>query len=129
MLLVMLNRQAVLLFAAIVGTLYLIDYYNRLGVTNFLVRNFYGVLSVVEENEARFRVLYHGSTAQGAQRIRDNDGNLLKGRPENVSEFHDGGGIAQVVNAITERAGGKINLGVVGLGTGALACRVSAESH
>jgi hypothetical protein len=127
-LLVLMNRQTVLLFAAIVGTLYLIDYYNRLGVTNFLVRNFYGVLSVVEENEGRFRVLYHGSTAQGAQRVRDNDGNLLKGRPENVSEFHDGGGIAQVVDAITARNGGKINMAVAGLGTGALACRAHAGS-
>jgi hypothetical protein len=127
-LLTLVNRQTVLLFAAVVGALYLIDYYNRLGVTNFLVRNFYGVLSVVEENDGRFRVLYHGSTAQGAQRIRDDQGNLLKGRPENVSEFHDGGGIAQVVDAVTKRVGGPINMGVVGLGTGALACRVHEGS-
>ena len=41
-----------------------------------------------------------------------------------VSEFHDGGGIAQVVDAMrARRSGGPINMAVVGLGTGALACR------
>jgi hypothetical protein len=127
-LLTLLSRQTVVLFAAIVGTLLLINYYSRFGYTNYLVRNFYGVLSVVEEAGGRFRTLYHGSTAQGAQRIRDNAGNLLKGRPDNVSEFHDGGGIAQVVDAITKKAGGTINMGVVGLGTGALACRIHPGS-
>ena len=33
---------------------------------------------------ASFRVLWHGTTAQGTQRIRDDEGNLLKGRPEMI---------------------------------------------
>jgi SAM-dependent methyltransferase len=40
-----------------------------------------------------------------------------------VSEFHDGGGFAQVVEAMEKKAGGPINMAVIGLGTGALACR------
>jgi len=110
-------------YAAIIGMLFLVHHYNNQVASNFLVRNFFGVLSVVEETDGRFRVLYHGSTAQGAQRIRDADGNLLKGRPDMVSEFHDGGGIAQVVSAVRERVGGPIDMAVIGLGTGALACR------
>jgi spermidine synthase len=47
----------------------------------------------------------------------------LTGRPELVSEFFDGAGIAQVVDAVHTRAGGPFNFAVVGLGTGALTCR------
>lgn len=110
-------------FAAIVGMLFVLNHYNNYSTSNYLVRNFFGVLNVVEATEGRFRVLYHGSTAQGAQRIRDREGNLLKGRPDMVSEFHDGGGFAQVVEAMERKAGGPINMAVIGLGTGALACR------
>ncbi len=110
-------------FAAIVGMLFLLNHYNNYSPSNHLVRNFFGVLNVVEATDGRFRVLYHGTTAQGAQRIRDRDGNLLKGRPDMVSEFHDGGGFAQVVEAMEKKAGGPINMAVIGLGTGALACR------
>jgi hypothetical protein len=103
--------------------LFVMNYYNNYSVSNYLVRNFFGVLNVLETSDGRFRVLYHGTTAQGAQRIRDQEGNLLTGRPGMVSEFHDGGGFAQVVDAAEKRAGGPINMAVVGLGTGALACR------
>ncbi|MPZ39343.1 MAG: class I SAM-dependent methyltransferase [Rhizobiales bacterium] len=113
-------------FAAIVAMLFLVNHYNNYITSNYLVRNFFGVLNVVEASDDRFRVLYHGTTAQGAQRIRDYDGNLLTGRPDMVSEFHDGGGFAQVVDAMEKKAGGPINMAVIGLGTGALACRGSA---
>jgi len=113
-------------FAAIMGMLFLLNHYNNYSPSNHLVRNFFGVLNVVEATDGRFRVLYHGTTAQGAQRIRDQEGNLLKGRPDMVSEFHDGGGFAQVVEAMEKKAGGPINMAVIGLGTGALACRGSA---
>jgi SAM-dependent methyltransferase len=113
-------------FAAIVAMLFLLNHYNNYSASNFLVRNFFGVLNVVEATDGRFRVLYHGTTAQGAQRIRDHDGNLLKGRPDMVSEFHDGGGFAQVVEAVEKKVGGPINMAVIGLGTGAMACRGSA---
>jgi len=115
--------RAPLPFAAIVAMLFMLNHYNNQGTSDFLVRNFFGVLNVAEESDGRFRVLYHGTTAQGAQRIRDADGNLLKGRPDMVSEFHDGGGFHQVMAAVEERVGGPINVGVIGLGTGALACR------
>jgi hypothetical protein len=88
-----------------------------------VVRNFFGVLSVTETADHGFRVLWHGSSAQGSQKLRDANGTPLTGRPELVSEFFDGGGIAQVVDAVHARTGGPVNIAVVGLGTGALACR------
>jgi SAM-dependent methyltransferase len=113
-------------FAAIVAMLFLLNHYNNTSTSDYLVRNFFGVLNVVEASDGRFRVLYHGTTAQGAQRIRDHKGHLLTGRPDMVSEFHDGGGFAQVVDAVEKRVAGPINMAVIGLGTGALACRGSA---
>jgi hypothetical protein len=89
----------------------------------YVVRNFFGVLSVTETTDRRFRVLWHGSSAQGSQKLRDANGTPLTGRPELVSEFFDGAGIAQVVDAVHTRVGGPVNFAVVGLGTGALTCR------
>jgi SAM-dependent methyltransferase len=113
-------------FAAVVAMLFVLNHYNNYSPSDYLVRNFFGVLNVVEASDGRFRVLYHGTTAQGAQRIRDHEGNALTGRPDMVSEFHDGGGFAQVVEAVEKKVGGPVNVAVVGLGTGALACRGSA---
>ncbi len=118
--------RAPLSFAAIVAMLFVMNHYNTSATSNYLVRNFFGVLNVVEATDGRFRVLYHGTTAQGAQRIRDRSGTLLSGRPDMVSEFHDGGGFAQVVDAVEKRVGGPANMAVIGLGTGALACRGGA---
>ena len=118
-------------FAAIVAmrvrrSIYCFNYEHQ---TIHLVRNFFGVLNVAESADGRFRVLWHGTTGQGAQRIRDDDGNPLKGRPEMVSEFFDGAGIAQVFDAVQRKADGPINYAVIGLGTGALACRAARATR
>lgn len=93
---------------------------------NHVVRNFFGVLNAAETGDGRFRVLWHGTIGQGSQRIRDDYGRKLSGRPEVVAEFFDGAGIAQTVDAVRERFGRPINYAVIGLGTGAMACRARA---
>jgi hypothetical protein len=109
--------------AAIVAFLLIGNYYyNRDYTSSFQVRNFFGVLNAAETSDGRFRVLWHGSTGQGAQRIRDDDGNPVSGRPELIAEFFPGGGISQLFDAVHERVAGPINYAVVGLGTGSLAC-------
>ena len=45
------------------------------------MRSFFGVHKVVESADGRFRMLYHGTTIHGAQRIRDDAGNPVTGRP------------------------------------------------
>jgi SAM-dependent methyltransferase len=114
--------RAPLAFAAIIAFLLVAgDYFNEYPST-FLVRNFFGVLSVTETTDGRFRMLWHGTTGQGSQRIRDDDGNLVTGRPEMISEFFAGGGIAQTFDAVHARVAGPISYAVIGLGTGTLAC-------
>jgi SAM-dependent methyltransferase len=114
--------RAPLPFAAIVAFILAATHYLNADTSVFLERNFFGVLNVMETTNGRFRVLWHGTTAQGAQRIRDDDDKPVTGRPEMISEFFAGAGIAQTFDAVHARAGGPINYAVIGLGTGALAC-------
>lgn len=108
---------AILLFV-LVSTHYYFEDTGR----SYIVRNFFGVLNAAETENGKFRVLWHGGTAQGAQRIRGDDGNLLTGRPKLISEFFDGAGIAQTFAAVHARVNGPIDYAVIGLGTGAMAC-------
>jgi len=87
------------------------------------VRSFFGVHKVTESADGRFRILSHGTTIHGAERIRDIDGDPVTGRPEPVSYYYDGSGMAQVIDATRARIGGPIRYAVIGLGTGSLACR------
>ena len=117
-------------FAAMVGfVLFTTHYCFSYDVYKILIRNFFGVLYVTDSSDGRFRTLWHGTIGQGAQRVRDNDGNLITGRPRPISEFFDGAGIAQAVDAVHARATAPINMAVIGLGTGALACRANPEDR
>jgi spermidine synthase len=86
------------------------------------VRSFFGVLKTSETYDGRFRLLSHGTTLHGGQRIRDNDGNPITGRPEPLMYYYDGSAMAQVLDAARARTK-PIRYAVIGLGTGTLACR------
>jgi spermidine synthase len=116
--------RAPLPFAAIVAFVFLAGHYYNENLQARTVRNFFGVLDVEDTADGRFRTLWHGTTAQGSQRIRDDDGNLVTGRPEMISEFFAGAGIAQVFDAVRARVSGPTSVAVIGLGTGTLACSV-----
>jgi hypothetical protein len=86
------------------------------------VRSFFGVLKVAETYDGRFRLLSHGTTLHGGQRIRDNEGNPITGRPEPIMYYYDGSAMAQILDAARARTK-PIRYAVIGLGTGTLACR------
>jgi len=115
---------AIIAFALVVG-----HYQYNDAVNNFVVRNFFGVLAAAETTDGRFRILWHGGIGQGAQRIRDRDGKPVTGRPEMLSEFQAGAGIAQTFDAVRARVGGPISYAVVGLGTGSLSCQARPEDR
>jgi hypothetical protein len=120
--------RAPLAFAAIIAfVLVLGNYQYNDAINNFVVRNFFGVLAAAETADGQFRILWHGGIGQGAQRIRDRDGNPVPGRPEMISEFHAGGGIAQTFDAVRAKVGGPISYAVIGLGTGSLTCQARPE--
>jgi hypothetical protein len=91
------------------------------------VRSFFGVHKVADTADGQFRLLSHGTTLHGAERIRDANGDPLTGRPSPLLYYYDGSGIAQVIDAVRARVSGPISYAVVGLGTGSLACRANSE--
>ena len=119
-----------LAFAVIIGFVLILGHYQyNAAFNNFVVRNFFGVLAAAETPDGQFRVLWHGGIGQGAQRIRDRDGNPLTGRPEMISEFQAGAGIAQTFDAVRASVGGPISYAVIGLGTGSLSCQARPEDN
>jgi spermidine synthase len=88
------------------------------------VRSFFGVHKVMESDGGQFRILKHGTIEHGAQRIRDAQGRPVTGRPTPITYYHDLSPMVQGLNAAREKRGGPINVAVVGLGTGTLACQM-----
>jgi spermidine synthase len=92
------------------------------------VRSFFGIFKVVESSDGQFRVLQHGTTMHGAQRIRDDAGQPVTGRPEPLLYYFDQSAIAQAFDAVRARkAPDPIRYAVVGLGAGTLACFARPE--
>ena len=114
--------RAPLAFAAVLAFVLVANHYFTEGNERLLVRNFFGVLNVKDSPDGRFRVLWHDTTAHGAQRIRDQYDNPVTGRPEMLSEYFEGSAMAQVIDMVHARSSGPISYAVIGLGTGTLAC-------
>jgi hypothetical protein len=88
------------------------------------VRSFFGVHKIFDTEDGRFRVLMHGTTIHGAQRLRDSDDNPVTGRPEPLTYYHSGSGMAQALAAMRKRKGAPLRVAVIGLGSGSLACHI-----
>ncbi|MEW6643988.1 MAG: fused MFS/spermidine synthase [Pseudomonadota bacterium] len=86
------------------------------------VRSFFGVHKIVETPNGQYHVLMHGTTIHGAQKILNDDGTPVQGRPEPISYYHKDGGIGQAIEAIRARKGGALRVAVIGLGAGTLTC-------
>jgi spermidine synthase len=85
-------------------------------------RSFFGVHRVVDSADGNHRILYHGTTIHGAERVRAADGQPQSGRPEPLTYYYVGGPISDAVAAARAVRGRLDNVAVVGLGTGSLAC-------
>ena len=91
------------------------------------VRSFFGVAKIFESPDGEFRILQHGTTMHGAQRIRDATGEPVIGSTEPLLYYYDGSAIAQAIDAAHGRATAPIRIAVIGLGTGSLACRADPD--
>jgi len=87
-------------------------------------RSYFGVYRVIQSADGKFNVLQHGTTLHGAQRIRDERGNLVASTTPSTY-YHPHSPMANAVRltgmlaAITQR---EARFGVIGLGAGSLAC-------
>ena len=89
-------------------------------------RSFFGVHRVVETSDGTHRLLHHGTTIHGAERVRDADGTRVTGTPEPLTYYYFGGPISEAVVAARDAQGGLKNIAAVGLGAGSLACHQQA---
>jgi SAM-dependent methyltransferase len=85
-------------------------------------RSFFGVHKVIESADGRFRMLYHGTTLHGAQRIRDAAGHAVSGKPEPLTYYYPDGLFAEAIRSVRAAKGRLDRVAVVGLGAGSLAC-------
>jgi hypothetical protein len=86
------------------------------------VRSFFGVHKIVVTPNGQYHVLMHGTTIHGAEKLQNDDGTPIAGRPEPISYYYKDGGIGQGITAIRERKGAPIRVAVIGLGSGSLTC-------
>jgi spermidine synthase len=87
------------------------------------VRSFFGVHKIVTNADGAYRVLMHGTTIHGAQKLLNADGTPVQGRPEMITYYHEVGGIGGAIEAIRERKGEGLRAAVIGLGAGTLTCQ------
>ena len=117
--------RAALPFAAIVAVILFVNHGVLEQAATVSVRSFFGVAKVTDDGG--YRLLQHGTTLHGGQRIRDADGQPVTGRPEMLLYYYDGSAIAQTFDAVRSTIDGPIRYAVIGLGTGTLACRAEPE--
>jgi hypothetical protein len=88
------------------------------------LRSFFGVHQVVETADSSYRLLYHGTTLHGAQRIDGADG----APPEPLTYYYFGGPFSESIAAVRDAHGGVLrHVAVVGLGAGSLACHSRSQ--
>ena len=86
------------------------------------VRSFFGVHKIVVTPNSQYHVLMHGTTIHGAEKLKNDDGTPVTGRPEPITYYHRDGGIGQAIAAIRERKDAPLRVAVIGLGSGTLTC-------
>lgn len=107
-----------LAFAGLVMLAFML--YRTYEIDSGRVRSFFGVHRIVDRGDG-YRVLQHGTTIHGAERIED----IAAGpatRPLPATYYHEQSAMVQAVLAVRARKGGPIRVAVVGLGTGTISC-------
>ncbi|KAB2850896.1 MAG: hypothetical protein F9K44_03445 [Hyphomicrobiaceae bacterium] len=86
-------------------------------------RSFFGVHRVVESADGRHRLLFHGVTMHGAMRVKDAADKPVA-EPLPATYYHPKGTMARGIELARALLGpdAKVRIGIVGLGTGAMAC-------
>jgi hypothetical protein len=122
--------RAPLPFAAMIAFI-LLAYYSIVEQPGAMsVRSFFGVSRIreTETTDGQFRLLQHGTTLHGGQRIREADGRLAAiDPPELLLYYWDGSAISQTFDAVRARVDRPIRFAVIGLGAGSLACRAAPD--
>jgi hypothetical protein len=92
-------------------------------------RSFFGVHQVIDTADGTHRLLFHGTTIHGAERIGVEAGQILPARPEPLTYYYLGGPISEAIVAARGAQHHLDQVAVVGLGTGSLACHRRDGEH
>ena len=112
-----------LVTAAAMAAPLLLQQWAAPGAYSARYRSFYGVHTVQTTPDGRYRILRHGQEIHGAQQIADSAGKPLVGKPQPLTYYHEQGPISEAIDAVRVVAGGgAIDIAVVGLGAGSIAC-------
>ena len=84
-------------------------------------RSFFGVSRISLNEGGQFRILAHGTTMHGAQRVANPDGTPYTGPVTSGAYYHTKGVLAQTLQLFPPKTEGR-DIGIVGLGTGAQVC-------
>jgi hypothetical protein len=110
-------------FAAVIAVAFIIGHaYKPDAEQRETMRSFFGVHKITETTDGQYRVFLHGTTIHGAERLRDDAGNPITGKPPLITYYHPNSPMGVTVKAVRARVGGPIKVAVVGLGTGTFAC-------
>jgi len=116
------SREA-LPFAAVIAVVLIIgNAYRPDSDVRETMRSFFGVHKITETSDGNYRVFLHGTTIHGAERLRDDGGEPIAGKPPLITYYHPNSPMGVTVRATRARLGGPIKVAVVGLGTGTFAC-------
>ena len=83
------------------------------------LRSFFGVHRIIDSHDGKVRLLYHGTTIHGAQRL---GAEAARQPPEMLTYYYEGGPFSQAIHAARSTRGALNDVAVVGLGSGSLAC-------
>src|SRR4051794_33673750 len=116
------SREA-LPFAAVIAVVLIIgNAYRPDSDVRETMRSFFGVHKITETSDGNYRVFLHGTTIHGAERLRDEAGDPITGKPPMITYYHPNSPMGVTLKATRARVGGPIKVAVVGLGTGTFAC-------
>jgi hypothetical protein len=92
-------------------------------------RSYFGVYRVSLSADGQWNTLVHGTTLHGAQRVRDTSGNPVADITP-ATYYHPDSPMARSVGVardIAKAAGRTPRFGIIGLGTGSMACHAEAN--
>jgi len=91
------------------------------------LRGFYGVHTIEETADGHYRTLRHGLEVHGVEAIRDAAGQPVTGKPKPLAFYHEESPISEAIDAVRARLRRPLRVGVVGLGSGAMACLLEPQ--
>jgi hypothetical protein len=90
------------------------------GANTQTVRSFFGVSKITVSEDGRLRILGHGTTYHGAQRLDQMQAGV---KPDPLKYYYRGGPFHQAIEATRTARGGSLpRVAVIGLGAGSQAC-------